>query len=460
MDLDRPYWNMEIEPKLNTPEMRQMQNDLLVKNIGAMYERIPLNKKRMDEAGVKPSDIKSLDDLSKIPVYGQPEMRQLLGEIGFDMKKILTMLMGDMADDVYVMAATSGTTGMPTPYPVVRSGLPMMREMNNRMLWRCGIRPGHKLVLAFGLSMFLAGAPTLLTLEEFPGITIIPVGAEAGTARIINFTRLFGGDVLMCTPSLALHLIERAPEVMGEGVRALGIKILLCGAEPGAGIPEVRKRIETEYGAKLFDAGAGAGVSCDYPEYQGMHWIADDMAYYELVNPETGASVPLEDGATGLAAFTTLGTHGSGILGLRMTLGDIHQVFTSPCPCGKSGFRYKVIGRTDDMLKVKGVMVYPAQIKNVVESFIPRTTGEFRIMLDEPPPRVVPPLKLKVEYGEGVKEGAGLEQLTAELQERMHQHVKIRPEIHWVEPFSLERSDKKTQYIEKLYEKKEGGIRQ
>lgn len=454
MDLDRPYWNMEVEPKLNTPEMRQMQNDLLVRNIGAMYERIPLNKKRMDEAGVKPSDIKSLDDLSKIPVYGQAEMRQLLGEIGFDMKKILTMLMGDMADDVYVMAATSGTTGMPTPYPVVRSGLPMMREMNNRMLWRCGIRPGHKLVLAFGLSMFLAGAPTLLTLEEFPGITIIPVGAEAGTARIINFTRLFGGDVLMCTPSLALHLIERAPEVMGESVKALGIKILLCGAEPGAGIPEVRKRIENEYGAKLFDAGAGAGVSCDYPEYQGMHWIADDMAYYELVDPETGARVPLEDGATGLAAFTTLGTHGSGILGLRMTLGDIHQVFTSPCPCGKSGFRYKVIGRTDDMLKVKGVMVYPAQIKNVVESFIPRTTGEFRIMLEEPPPRVVPPLKLKVEFGEGVKEGGGLEQLTVELQEKMHQHVKIRPEIHWVEPFSLERSDKKTQYIEKLYEKK------
>ncbi len=453
MDLDRPYWNMEVEPRLNTPEMRQMQNDLLVKNIGVMYERIPLNKKRMDEAGVKPSDIKSLDDLSKIPVYGQPEMRKLIGEIGFDMKQILYMLMGDMADDVYVMAATSGTTGMPTPYPVVRSGLPMMREMNNRMLWRCGIRPGHKLVLAFGLSMFLAGAPTLLTLEDFPGITIIPVGAEAGTARIINFTRLFGGDVLMCTPSLALHLIERAPEIMGEGVRALGIKILLCGAEPGAGIPEVRKRIESEYGAKLFDAGAGAGVSCDYPEYQGMHWIADDMAYYELVNPETGASVPLEDGNTGLAVFTTLGTHGSGILGLRMTLGDIHQVFTSPCPCGKSGFRYKVIGRTDDMLKVKGVMVYPSQIKSVIESFIPRTTGEFRILLDEPPPRVVPPLKLKVEYGEGVSEGA-LQQLATEIQDKMHQHVKIRPEIHWVAPFSLERSDKKTQYIEKCYEKR------
>jgi phenylacetate-CoA ligase len=453
MDLNRPYWNMEIEPKFNTPEMRQIQNDILVGNIQAMYDKVPLNKKRMDEAGVKPSDIKSLDDLARIPMYGQPEMRQLLGEVGFDMKKILHMMMGNMANDVYVMAATSGTTGMPTPYPVVRAGLPAMREMNNRMLWRCGVRPGDKLVLAFGLSMFLAGSPTLLTLEDFPGITIIPVGAEAGTARIINFTRLFGGDVLLCTPSLALHLIERAPEVMGDSVKALGIKILLCGAEPGAGIPEVRNRIETEYGARLFDAGAGAGVSCDYPEYQGMHWIADDMALYELVNPETGKNVPLEDGNTGLGVFTSLGAEGSGIMGLRMTLGDVHQVFTSPCPCGKSGFRYKIVGRTDDMLKIKGVMVYPAQVKSVVESFIPRTTGEFRILLDEPPPRVVPPVKIKIEFGEGVRKEE-LDALNKEVEERIHQQVKIRPKIQWIEPKTLERSDKKTQYLEKLYEKK------
>ncbi len=452
MDLERPYWNMEVESKFNTPEMRQMQNDLFVQNIQGMYDRIPLTKKRMDEAGLRPSDVKSLDDLQKIPVYGQPEMRELIAEVGFDMKKILEMTLGAGADDIYVMAATSGTTGMPTPYPVTRAGLPGMREINNRMLWRCGVRPGNKLVLAFGLSMFLAGSPTLLALEDFPGITIIPVGAEAGTTRIINFSRLFGGDVLMCTPSLALHMIERAQEIMGESVKALGYKILLCGAEPGAGIPEVRKRIETEYGAKLFDAGAGLGVSCDYPEYQGMHWIGDDVVYYELVDPDTGKNVPLEDGNAGLGVFTTLTAQGGALSGLRLTMGDVHQVFTSPCPCGLSGFRYKIVGRTDDMLKIKGVMVYPAQIKDVVESFTPRTTGAFRILLDEPPPRVVPPVKLKIEFGKDVG-GEDLEQLNKEVEEKMHQAVKIRPKIEWIEPDTLERSDKKTQYIEKLYEK-------
>jgi phenylacetate-CoA ligase len=452
MDRDRPYWNMQVEPKLNTPEMKQLQNDLLVRNIQAMYDRIPLTRKRMDEAGLRPSDVRGLDDLQKIPVYGQPQMRELIAEVGFDMKKILEMTLGSAADDIYVMAATSGTTGMPTPYPVTRAGLPGMREVNNRILWRCGVRPGDKVVLAFGLSMFLAGSPTLLVLEDFPGITIIPVGAEAGTTRIINFSRLFGGNVLMCTPSLALHLIEKAPEIMGEGVKALGFRILLCGAEPGAGIPEVRKRIETEFGAKLFDAGAGLGVSCDYAEYQGMHWIGDDTVYYELVDPDTGKNVPMEDGNTGLGVFSTLSAQGGALSGLRITLGDVHQVFTSPCPCGFSGFRYKIVGRTDDMLKVKGVMVYPAQIKDVVESFAPRTTGAFRILLDEPPPRVVPPLKLKIEFGRDVGK-EDLERLKKEVEEKMHQAVKIRPRIEWIEPETLERSDKKTQYIEKLYEK-------
>jgi len=453
MDLKRPYWNMEVEPMFNTPEMRQIQNDKLVNNIGALYHNIPLNKRRMDDAGVKPSDIKSLDDLAKIPIYGQPELRQIIAEIGFDMNKILDLILGKSREDVYVMAATSGTTGMPTPYPITRSNLPFLREAYNRMMWRCGIRPGDKLVLGFGLSMFLVGSPTLLLLEGFPGLTIIPVGAEAGTERIVMFLRLFGGNVMMCTPSLALHLIERAPEIMGGGsVKDLGLKILLCGAEPGAGIPEVRKRIETEYGAKLFDGGAGIGVSCDHAEYQGMHWIGDDQVYYELVDPDTGKNVPLEDGATGLGVFTTLDAENAGIVGIRMTVGDVHQVFTSPCPCGLSGFRYKIVGRTDDMLKVKGVMVYPAQIKNVVESFIPRTTGEFRILLDEPPPRVVPPLKLKIEFGEGLKK-EDLDQLKQEVEAKMHGEVKIRPAIEWIEPMSLERSDKKTRYIEKRYEK-------
>ncbi|MFW6237015.1 MAG: phenylacetate--CoA ligase family protein, partial [Desulfosudaceae bacterium] len=221
-------------------------------------------------------------------------------------------------------------------------------------------------------------------------------------------------------------------------------------AEPGAGIPEVRQKLESEYNAKVFDAGAGYGVSCDHPVYQGMHWIADDYAYYELIDPETREVVPMENGATGIMAATALNPAGAVWFDMRFTMMDIHQVFTDPCPCGRSGFRYKVVGRADDMLKVKGVPVYPAAIEGVIHSFPEKLTGSFRIVLDEPPPRVVPPLKLRVEHSDAVR-AEDLPALEKEVSDKMHQLLKIRPAITWLEPGTLERATKKTQLLEKNY---------
>ena len=159
-------------------------------------------------------------------------------------------------------------------------------------------------------------------------------------------------------------------------------------------------------------------------------------------------------GATGLAVMSPLEPeHALFFCNLRITLADIHQVFTDPCPCGRSGFRYRIVGRADDMLKVKGVPVYPAAIEGVIHAFVPRLTGAFRIVLDEAPPRVVPPLKLKVEHGKDVREG-DLPELEREIQEKMHKDVKVRPAITWLEPDTLERATKKTQLLEKHYDTK------
>jgi phenylacetate-CoA ligase len=184
-----------------------------------------------------------------------------------------------------------------------------------------------------------------------------------------------------------------------------------------------------------------------------MHWVADDIGYYELVDPVTRKPIPLTNGATGLMCGTSLHPEGAVWFDLRFTMNDIHQVFTDPCPCGFSGFRYKIVGRVDDMLKVKGVPVYPASIEGVIHSFVPQITGAFRIVLDEPPPRVVPPLKLKIEYGEGTKKEQ-LAELEKAIKGKMHADLKISPAIEWLKPNTLERSTKKTQLLDKLYEKK------
>ncbi len=452
-DTSRPYWNMEIEPKLNTAEIKELQLSKLKEALKWQYENTPFNRERFDKAGVKPEDIRSFEDYAKaIPPAGQEEIREAIAEIGLDMDKLMRYVFGDArVDDLYLLTTTSGTTGIPTPYPNFNASLTDAQEIMCRAAWRMGFRPGDRLAICFGLSMHAAGTPQILWFKNFPGLTIVPIGAEAGTEKILQFIQLFKVNIFAGTPSLALHLIERAPEVLNVPVKELGIKILMLGAEPGAGIPEVRQKLESEYGAQVFDAGAGYGVSCDYPVYQGMHWIADDYAYYELIDPETREAVPMENGATGIMAGTALNPPGAVWFDMRFTMMDIHQVFTDPCPCGRSGFRYKVVGRADDMLKVKGVPVYPASIEGVIHSFPEQLTGSFRIVLDEKPPRVVPPLKLKVEHSRNVRQ-EDLPALEQEVADKMHKLLKIRPAITWLEPGTLERATKKTQLLEKNYE--------
>jgi phenylacetate-CoA ligase len=427
--------------------MLAIQLERLRQRVAALLTHAPYFRAALQERGVRqPEDIKTLDDWARaLPPFTKASYRAVVEACDGDVYAFLDQTLPVPISELVCMAATSGTTGDPQPYPLTRADIDdLWGEFMQRARWRCGVRPGDRLIHAFALSMFLAGVPVLQTSRD-DGTMQIPVGAESGAARILKTALFFKGNVLSCTPSLAEHLIERAPEILGAPIASLGIRILLCGGEPGAGIPEVRARIESAYGGRLFDAGAGLGVSCAHPEYQGMHWIADDLALYELVDPATHEPIPLADGAEGEAVFTTL--VGGGFGWTRITLGDIHRVETSPCPCGRSGIRYRIVGRVDDMLKVKGVIVYPAAIDSVVASFIPRVTGEFRILLDEPPPRVVPPLRLRVERGEATPASA-VPDLERELVQAMKERVKFTPAIEWLEPYALERSAHKTRFIE------------
>ena len=452
MNQNRPYWNMDIEPLFNTPQIRQLQLEKLKKMLGRLKAKAPFYASMLADSKCDPETLKSMDEFKdKIALFNKESLRALVMECGGDILKALDQIMPISVDEIDYIATTTGTTGIPTPYPMTNFDINnVWGEVMTRGAWRAGIRPQDRVLFCFALSMVIAGIPTMMGMQKL-GVTMIPVGAEAKSERILMMQGLFKGTVYVGTPSLAEYLIEQAPKLLNKTVSELGFKALLCGGEPGAGIPEVKKKIESAYGCRIFDAGAGFGCSCDHEEYQGMHWLGDDLAYYELVDPETKAPIPMENGAKGEAVFTCL--EGDGMVWIRQSMGDIHQVFTDPCPCGRSGFRYKVVGRSDDMLKVKGVMVYPSHIKGVINEFVPKVTGEMRIILDEKPPRVVPPLKIRVEHAEGLSE----EQVNAlghEISEAMSKKLKISPSILWAEPGSLERSHYKGQTFEKTYEDK------
>jgi len=314
-----------------------------------------------------------------------------------------------------------------------------------------GVRPGDAVLLAFALSMFVGGVPFVQGIE-YMGATAVPIGAEAGTRRLLEFANLVRPKAMVLTPSFAEYLAEKCPEILKKEIKDLRIRILLCGGESGAGEPAVRARLSEAYGgAKIYDIMGGAygfmAVSCDC--HQGQHIITPDYAYQELVDPETNEPVKIEDGAIGALLHTSLEWEGAP--SLRSDIGDITQIFTSPCSCGITGLRQKVLGRADDMLIVKGINVYPAAVKNVVMEFFPRTTGEIRVVIDQPGPKVPAPLEITVEYG---KEEHDLPKLKAEIEQRLTDVLRFKGDVRLVADGTLERTEKKTKLVEKRYEKR------
>jgi phenylacetate-CoA ligase len=273
------------------------------------------------------------------------------------------------------------------------------------------------------------------------GVRAIPVGSEGGTERMLKMAELLKPKAMLGTPATAEYLIEQCPKVLGKPVGELGIKIILCAGAPGAGLPEVRKRIESAYGCKLYDStGGGWGlhhVSCDASEYSGMHVACEDYAiWYDLVDPGTGKPVELVDGAIGHGLVTSFDHEAAPAF--KYAMGDLLQIYTETCACGVPGVRFKMLSRVDDMLILKGINVYPAAVKNVVASFIPRVTGEIRILLAEPGPKVEPPLKIRVEWG--LVNQQDLSGLKKEIEEKLSKQLRCRADIEWVAPETLERA--------------------
>jgi len=361
------------------------------------------------------------------------------------------------AEKVVHLSSTSGTTGDPTfSYIFTDKDKKINDEVWQRVFWRTGMRPGDAVLQTFGLSMWVAGVPVVTALQNM-GLRAIPVGAEGGTEKMLKMADLLKPKAMVGTPPTAEYLIEKCPEILGKPVSELGIKIILCAGAPGAGLPKVREKIESAFGCKLYDStGGGWGlhhVSCDAPEYAGMHVVCEDYAiWYDLVNPATNEPVEIVDGAIGHGIITSFEHEAAPAF--KYAMGDLLQVSTETCACGVPGVRFKILSRVDDMLIIKGINVYPAAVKNLIVGFTPRVTGEFRILLDEPGPRVEPPMKIRAEYGKGVDEN-DLPSLKAEIEEALSARLKCQADIQWVAPDTLERMSGPTakgKLIEKLYE--------
>ncbi|MBW1731773.1 MAG: AMP-binding protein [Deltaproteobacteria bacterium] len=447
--LEKKLWNEKIET-LSRDELRALQLKRLKAQVRYNYERSSFYKAKFDQVGARPEDIQSFEDFAKIPLMTKDEHRQAQEESIERYGNPYALLACAPKEKIIRINATSGTTGTPTLYTLTRHDVEIVNEMHARKYWRAGIRPGDVMLQALSLSMFTGGLPLSQGIMHM-GACVVPVGIEGGTKRVLQFLRLTSPVAIIATPSFGQYLIERCPELTGKPATELGLRWFFCAGEPGGGNPEVRKVLAEGFGAKVFDHTGGGhafhGISCDEPpeQFSGMHFVSEDHCLLELVDPETKEPIEIEDGAVGEMVFTFLDWEGGPFM--RYALGDILQVFTKPCACGMPGIRFKIIGRADEMLIVKGVNVYPEAIRTAILKFSPRVTGYFRILLDKPGPLVQPPLNIRIEYGVGVKE-KDLSALEQEMTRYFREEIRVTPKFQWVPPETLPREKKKTRYIE------------
>lgn len=392
-DPDDPYWNAQAET-MPLDQLREVQTMKLKKQIEYLYQNSGFYRERFDEEGFKPGDFGEIKDLDRLSFTQKRDLRE-----SQELDPPFGRHLAASPDRIIRVTTTAGTTGRAVVQTYSRNDVALRNEAVCRVLWGFGVRPGDRVINGFALSMFNAGIPFCAAVEHL-GAVNVPVGAERKAAGLLRIAKDLGATVFIGTPSFATYIAEQCKEVLGIPPRELGLKILCGGGEPGFELPGVRRHLEEAFGtngifdlASSSDAHPNSFANCHVRN--GKHHLTGDLVLVQLINPATGKEIEIRDGAEGEYVFSHLDREACPLL--RYRTNDIIRVHTSACDCGRTGFRIDVIGRSDDMLLVRGMNVFPSALQSVVSSFAPKTTGNMRVVLDRPGPVVEPPLRLEVE---------------------------------------------------------------
>ena len=375
----------------------------------------------------------SLDDIAQLPLTEKSELRATITpDTPFG-----SHLCVDPSEIVRIYS-TSGTTGAPSYIPLTASDLDNWVKGSARSYAASGVKPGQRIVSTYNAGPFVAGAA--LAAFDLIGLTHIPVGT-GNTERLIKAVELLRPEAVVLTPSYAAYLAEHFD------LRGSSVERVLVAGEPGGGEPAFRAKLQEGWGAKVTEAmGIGdIGVSlwgeCEEPD--GMHLGARGFVHPELIDPETGAALDMDDGATGELVLTHLQHRAAPLLRFRTR--DHVLVRTSPCPCGRTGPRIRCIGRTDDMLIVRGVNVFPSAIREVVSASSPEVSGNILVKPKAAGVKQEPPLPVSVELARGAAADA---ELADKIRDRLREVLVVQTHVELVPWGGLRRSEYKSQLVE------------
>ena len=405
-------------------DLHELQSERLRDIVAHAYENVDYYRETLDEAGVSPSDIESVDDIDTLPFTEKEDFRDEYPD---------GMFAVDWAD-VKRIHASSGTTGKPKVVSYTEEDLGVWREVMARSLFAAGVRDDHVVQNAYGYGLFTGGLGFHDGIQEL-GACVVPTGG-GNTARQIDMLQDLGSDVLCCTPSYCLYLAEAA-EKRGIDVRDLPLSTVIIGAEPFT--DPMREEIEAALGVTAVDVYGlseiiGPGVSIECADAQdGLH-IWEDHFYPEIIDPATGEVLP--EGEEGELVLTTLSKQALPVL--RYRTGDMTTLNYDTCECGRTCVRMgNVTGRADDLLIVRGVNVYPSQIEEVMLD-LDEVAPHYRIDLRRD--GNLDSLELTVEHHEDY--AGSSESLRETVEARLEDVLDVTPDsIDIVEPGTIGRTE-------------------
>ncbi|MDR2109484.1 MAG: phenylacetate--CoA ligase [Coriobacteriales bacterium] len=427
------YFQPEIE-RISAEELQELQLERLQQTVANCYTNIPFYTEALDAVGVKPEDIKTRADLQRLPFTTKQDMRDAYP---FGLFAI------DVHDRVQRLHASSGTTGNATVCGYTQHDIDVWGDCFARAIAQVGGSSESILQVSYGYGLFTGG----LGAHEGGirmGSTILPM-SSGNTKRQVQMMHDFGVDILACTPSYALLIADTAIELGFNPARDFKISGAILGAEPCS--ESMRREIERKLGVTVVDIYGlsevmGPGVSCECRYQDGLH-VAEDHFIIEVIDPETLEPVP--DGQWGEVVFTTLTKECSPLLRYRTR--DISRIIVGSCACGRTLRRMdRISGRTDDMLIIRGVNVFPSQFQQVVSSFS-EVTSYYQIILSRKQQMDQVTLKVETIPEFDFDEIKKIEDLQHRITAELKSNLQVSVEVKVVEPKSIERSEGKARRV-------------
>ena len=419
------YYQPEIET-MDREELAALQLERMRWSVRHAYDNIDFFKKSFDEAGVNPEDLTSLEDLSKFPFVVKQDMRDAYpyGLFAVPMK------------DVARIHASSGTTGQATVVGHTKSDLKHWGDCFARGIAMEGGTDESTIQVSYGYGLFTGGLGGHAGGEAM-GCTVIPA-SSGNTKRQVQFLADCDTDILACTPSYALFIADTAIEMGYDPAKDFKISGVICGAEPAS--ENMRQEIADKLGVQYCDVYGlseimGPGVAMECIERGGLH-IAEDQFYCEIIDPDTGELLP--DGEWGELVITTLTRECSPLIRYRTR--DVTRINAEMCACGRTHRKIdRLRGRTDDMMIIRGVNVFPSQIEQVITNF-PEIATQYQIILTSKGPLDAMELQVETEPDFPIDEVRKLEDLKRRLQAELKGNLQIAVDVKIVEPKTIERS--------------------